>query len=82
MDGKGLVKRLEDDYTDCTMENGTKIDVRALRQRMGLTQEQLASRLGISKQRVSQLELDPNTKPWGPLRMALERMEHALDSAP
>ena len=64
------------------MNDRPKIDVADLRRRMGITQEELARRLYVSKQRISQLETNPNTKPYGPLQKALEDLVHALDAAP
>ena len=64
------------------MNDRPKIDVADLRRRLGITQEELAKRLYVSKQRVSQLETNPDPKPYGPLQKALEDLLHALDTAP
>lgn len=43
-----------------------QIDIRALRQSLGLTQEELAGRLGVDQSTVSNWERDNGTKPRGP----------------
>lgn len=48
------------------------IDVRAIRERLGLTQEQLAAKLGLDRTTVSRMENE--REPTGPVRILLEQL--------
>jgi len=55
----------------------TQIDIRALRLSLGLTQQELAARIGVDQSTVSNWERDGGTTPRGPALKLLQSIANA-----
>lgn len=56
-----------------------QIDIRALRLSLGLTQEELAIRVGVDQSTISNWERDNGTTPRGPALKLLASLANASD---